>query len=44
VLSGQAIRNPEPEPAEAAPAEPGPEPAHYLSCPIDAPTPGGRRG
>jgi EmrB/QacA subfamily drug resistance transporter len=44
VLSWLAIRNPEPEPAEAAPAEPGPEPAHYLSCPIDAPAPGGRRG
>jgi hypothetical protein len=41
VLSWLAIRNPEPEP-EAA----GPEAAkeHHLSCPINAPAPGGRRG
>jgi len=44
VLSWLTIRNPEPEPAEAEPAEPRPEPAHHLSCPINAPTPAGRRG
>jgi EmrB/QacA subfamily drug resistance transporter len=44
VLSWLTIRNPEPEPAEAEPAEPRPEPAHHLSCPINAPAPAGRRG
>jgi MFS family permease len=43
VLSWLAIRNPEPEPEPAGP--PGPAATeHHLSCPIDAPTPVGRRG
>jgi len=39
VLSWLAIRNPEPEAAEPKAAE-----EHHLSCPINAPAPGGRHG
>jgi hypothetical protein len=46
VLSWLAIRNPEPEPAgaEAGPGTAGPDEDHHLSCPINAPAPGARRG
>jgi EmrB/QacA subfamily drug resistance transporter len=45
VLSWVAIRNPEPEPEAAEPEAAEPTSAeHYLSCPINAPGPGARRG
>jgi EmrB/QacA subfamily drug resistance transporter len=44
VLSWVAIRNPEPEPEAAEPVAAEPAGEHYLSCPINAPAPGARRG